>query len=94
MFVRWLCVASDPDYDPKQAKKSEKELKKMESKKDGTEEKKKHTFRGAAKAVSLAAKLSPKSQRKKEKMCANTAQLKVRGAGIPGLRVSVIIPGI
>ena len=46
---------------------------------EGKESKpKKHTLRGAAKAVSLAAKLSPKSQRKKEKMASTTAQLKVR----------------
>ena len=50
----------------------EKELKAMEGK-----EKKKHTLRGAAKAVSLASKLSPKSQRKKEKLDSTTAQLKV-----------------
>lgn len=41
------------------------------------DEKKKHTFKGAAKAVSLASKLSPKSQRKKASMAANTSQLKV-----------------
>ena len=44
---------------------------------DGIKEGKKHTFKGTAKAVSLAAKLSPKSQRKKEKADCNTAQLKV-----------------
>ena len=47
----------------------------MEGKKDGE---KKHTFKGAAKAVSLASKLSPKSQRKKEKIASNVSQFKVR----------------
>lgn len=47
----------------------------MEGKKDG--ENKKHTLRGAARAVQLASKLSPKSQRKKEKANSATAQFKV-----------------
>ena len=73
-----VCYSTDPDYDPKQAKKLEKELKKMEGKKDGEKtEGKKHHFRATAKAVSLASKLSPKSQRKKEKAESNIAQLKV-----------------
>ena len=66
---------SDPDFDPKEQKKLEKELKKMEGRPDGE---KKNAFRVAAKTVSLASKLSPKSQRKKEKSNSNTAQLKVR----------------
>ena len=72
-------VLADPDYDPKQAKKLEKELKKFEDKKEegGGDDKKKHTLKGAAKAVNLASKLSPKSQRKK-KITANIAQLKVK----------------
>ena len=45
---------------------------------EGGDDKKRHTMRGAAKAVSLAAKLSPKSQRKKEPVNPNIAQLKVR----------------
>ena len=71
---RFLFPLTDPEFDPKEAKKSEKELKKMEEKQ---ESEKKLTFRGAAKTVSLASKLSPKTQRKKEKTNANTAQLKV-----------------
>ena len=61
----------DPDYDPKQAKKFEKELKKMEG------EEKKHTLRGTAKAVALTQRLSPKAQRKKDKIDPNIAKLKV-----------------
>ena len=53
----------------------EKELKKMEGKKELKESK--ITFKGTAKAISLAAKLSPKSQRRKDKIATSTAQLKV-----------------
>lgn len=63
---------SDPDFNPKEAKKMEEELKKMEKKNE------KKTFRGTAKAVGLASKLSPKSQRKKDKLLTSTAQLRVR----------------
>lgn len=38
---------------------------------------KKHTLKGTAKAVSLAQKLSPKAQRKKNKVDPNIAQFKV-----------------
>ena len=62
---------SDPDYNPKEAKKLEDALKKMEKKE-------KRTLRGTAKAVSLAQKLSPKAQRKKDALMNSTAQLKVR----------------
>ena len=55
----------------KQAKKMEKELKKMEKQED------KRT-----KTSSLAKQLSPKSQRKKDKLLSSTAQLKV---GLTGL---------
>ena len=66
-----ICIAeTDPDFNPKKAKKLEKELKKME-KGDADKEKK------GTKASSLAAKLSPRSQRKKEKLYCNTTQLKV-----------------
>ena len=66
-----FCWLLDPDYDPKQAKKFEKELKKMEG------EEKKHTLRGTAKAVALTQRLSPKAQRKKDKIDPNIAKLKV-----------------
>lgn len=49
----------------------EEELKKMEKRNE------KKTFKGTAKAVGLAAKLSPKSQRKKDLLLNSTAQLKV-----------------
>ncbi|KAK6179510.1 hypothetical protein SNE40_011846 [Patella caerulea] len=62
----------DDELNTKEAKKMEKELKKLEKK----EQDEKKTMKGAAKAVSLAKQLSPKSQRKKEKILTNTAQLK------------------
>ncbi len=72
---------AETEADPKQAKKLEKQLKIMEGRKDKEEASKKHhhhhTFRGTAKAVNLAHKLSPKLQRKKEKND-QVAQLKVR----------------
>lgn len=56
---------------------TDQELKKGDdSKRDGVNDKR-HTFKGFSKAVSLASKLSPKSQRKKEKAKANIAELKV-----------------
>ena len=76
-------VFSDPEFDPKAAKKMEKELKKMEKEgKEGDKEGKKDgkgkiSFKGAASAVKLASKLSPKSQRRKDKLNSNVAQLKV-----------------
>lgn len=69
-------LSPDPDYDPKEARKLEKELQRMESKKDGE---RKVTLKGFSKAVSLAAKLSPKSQRHKDKRPSNIAELKVGG---------------
>ncbi|KAL4236528.1 C2 domain [Mactra antiquata] len=65
----------DPDFNPKEAKKMEEELKKMEKKSE------KKTFKGTAKAVGLAAKLSPKSQRKKDLLLNSTAQLKQNVTG-------------
>ena len=41
------------------------------------EKKEKRTLRGAVKAVSLAQRLSPKAQRKKDVLLNSTAQLKV-----------------
>ena len=51
---------------------------------DGTPNKK--TFKGTAKAVGLATKLSPKAQRKKGKADNSTAQLKVTCTGLYGVR--------
>ncbi len=49
----------------------------MDGRKDKEEaDKKHHTFKGTTKAVSLAAKLSPKTQRKKDKYD-QVSQLKV-----------------
>ena len=48
----------------------EEALKKMEKKE-------KKTLKGTAKAVGLAARLSPKAQRKKDLLLNSTAQLKV-----------------
>ena len=48
----------------------EEALKKMEKKE-------KRTLKGTARAVSLAQRLSPKSQRKKDLLANSTAQLKV-----------------
>jgi hypothetical protein len=62
----------DPDFNPKEAKKMEEELKKMEKKNE------KKTFKGTAKSVALASRLSPKSQRKKDALLNSTAQLKVQ----------------
>ena len=61
---------ADPDFNPKEAKKMEEALKKMEKKE-------KKTLKGTAKAVGLAARLSPKAQRKKDLLLNSTAQLKV-----------------
>ena len=55
------------------SKKAEKDAKKAEKKEAGD----KKTFKGTAKAVTLAKQLSPRTQRKKEKLLNNTAQLKV-----------------
>lgn len=63
-----LPTVDDPDYNPKEAKKLEKQMEKQDEQKK--------TFRGAAKAVSLASKLSPKAQQKKSN-APTTAQLKV-----------------
>ena len=68
--MSWF-ILSDPDFNPKEAKKMEEQLKKMEKKSE------KKTFKGTAKAVGIAAKLSPKSQRKKDLLLNSTAQLKV-----------------
>ena len=67
----------DTEADPKQAKKLEKQLKIMEGRKEKEESSKRlPTFKGTAKAVNLAHKLSPKLQRKKDKND-QVAQLKV-----------------
>ena len=63
-------IIPDPDFNPKEAKKMEEALRKMEKKE-------KKTFKGTAKAIGLAAKLSPKAQRKKDLVLNSTAQLKV-----------------
>ncbi|XP_071147847.1 otoferlin-like isoform X5 [Mytilus edulis] len=60
----------DPDYNPKEAKKMEATLKKMEKQDE------KRTLKGTAKAVTLASKMSPKAQRKKDKAKNTTSQLK------------------
>ncbi|KAK3090409.1 hypothetical protein FSP39_011632 [Pinctada imbricata] len=65
----------DPDFNPKEAKKMEAQLKKIE-KQEGSDGKK--TF----KSVGLAAKLSPKAQRKKNKADKSTAQLKTISGGL------------
>lgn len=54
-----------------------KHTKKQEGKKEKREVGEKKTFKGTAKAVSLAKQLSPRAQRKKEKLLNSTAQLKV-----------------
>ena len=64
-------LLDDPDFNPKEAKKMEATLKRMEEKNE------KRTFKGTAKAVTLASKLSPKAQRKKDKAKNTTSQLKV-----------------
>ena len=64
-------VLSDPDFDPKEALKQERELEKLEKMED------KRTLKGAAKAVALAHKLSPKAQRKKTQIDPNIARLTV-----------------
>lgn len=64
-------LVTDPDFNPKEAKKMEEELKKMEKKTE------KRTFKATAKAVALVSKLSPKAQRKQEALLNSTAQLKV-----------------
>ncbi|XP_021379810.1 otoferlin-like isoform X8 [Mizuhopecten yessoensis] len=64
----------DPDFNAKEAKKFEAALKKME-KQDAKGDKK-------SKGSSLASKLSPKSQRKKEKATNSTAQLKTISSGL------------
>ena len=71
-FYTYINVYLDPDFDPKEAKKQEKQLKRLEK-----EEGAKHTLKGPAKAVTLAQKLSPKAQRKKEKTDPNIAKLQV-----------------
>ena len=67
-----MVVVDDPEYNAKEAKKLEKQMEKQDEQK--------RTFRGAAKAVSLASKLSPKAQQKKSATPA-TAQLKVGSDG-------------
>ncbi|XP_076441089.1 otoferlin-like [Babylonia areolata] len=53
-------------------KKADKESKKADKKEGGD----KKTLKGTARAVTLAKQLSPRTQRKKEKLLSNTAQLK------------------
>ncbi|XP_052775587.1 otoferlin-like isoform X2 [Mya arenaria] len=65
----------DPDFNPKEAKKMEEEIRKMEKRNE------KQKFKNTAKAIGLATKLSPKSQRKKDKLINSTAQLKTSVAG-------------
>lgn len=67
--------SDDPEYNAKHAKKMEKELKKME-KKEATSSGK-IGFRATAKAASFASRLSPKTQRKKDRLLSATSQLKV-----------------
>ncbi|XP_014771959.1 otoferlin isoform X1 [Octopus bimaculoides] len=64
----------DPEYDAKHAKKMEKELKKMEKREAALSGK--MAFRSTSKGTSLASKLSPKTQRKKDKLLSATSQLK------------------
>lgn len=66
-----MIFLDDPDYNPKEAKKMEATLKKMEKQDE------KRTLKGTAKAVTLASKMSPKAQRKKDKAKSTTSQLKV-----------------
>ena len=71
----YYCKPSVPgEVEFKQAKKAEKEAKKAADKKEAAE---KRTFKGTAKAVTLAKQLSPRTQRKNEKLLNNTSQLKV-----------------
>jgi len=74
-MVRVLCItdAGDGGADSQRADKDS--VAKAAAKKDAAD--RKRTFRGITKAVSLAAKLSPKSQRK-DKAVSNIAELKVR----------------
>ena len=64
----------DIDCNVKEVEKMEKELQKLEGKK----EIKKATFKGAARAVSLATRLSPKNHRHKQKASTIAAHLKVK----------------
>lgn len=75
-MLNFYNIWSDPDYDPKEAKRLEKELLKIESKKDV--DKKQQPPKKVSKAGGLVAKLSPKSQRKKDTGANNIAQLKVQ----------------
>jgi phytoene dehydrogenase-like protein len=75
MMFMWVFFPDDPDYNPKEAKKMEATLKKMEKQDEKNE---KRTLKGTARAVTLANKLSPKAQRKKDKAKNTTSQLKVR----------------
>ena len=65
----------DGDQDGKSGKK-EKDGKSKATSLEKLKESK-ITFKGTAKAVSLAQRLSPKSQRRKEKISSSTSQLKV-----------------
>ena len=71
MYILYFSPGEIEFKNAKQAKKMEKELKKMEKQED------KRT-----KTSSLAKQLSPKSQRKKDKLLSSTAQLKVCLTGL------------
>ena len=80
MFI--TCVSGDVEF--KQTKKGEKDAKKGDKKEGGD----KRTFKGTARAVTLAKQLSPRTQRKKDKLMNNTAQLKV--SFVLGLPVELV----
>jgi len=74
MLATVLCVlCAITDQDGSDSQRTDKDSLMLESRKDAD---KKRTFRGITKAVSLAAKLSPKSQRK-DKGTSSIAELKV-----------------
>lgn len=77
----------DPDYNPKEAKKMEATLKKMEKQDEKNE---KRTLKGTARAVTFANKLSPKAQRKKDKAKNTTSQLKVQNLKLPSFLITNI----
>jgi len=67
-----VCLVTDAGEGGADSQRADKDS--ATTKKDAD---RKRTFRGISKAVSLAAKLSPKSQRK-DKAVSNIAELKVR----------------
>jgi len=69
------CGSTDQSREGGDPQRTDKDSLKTTARKEGPADRKR-TFRGITKAVSLAAKLSPKSQRK-DKATSNIAELKV-----------------